>query len=105
MIELLAVGVGACFVGSGALTVAAVQCGPRMAGTGRARAARLHVSAVEEVPVSQETGPLEVLSLYGADTAAMGVTYTYCPREFRVTPHVERDAGGLCCWDCPEGEQ
>lgn len=95
MIDLAYVGVGGCYAVAGALAVAAFKAGPRAAAVS-APAARLHVSAVEEVPVTAGAGDLE--------TADLDLTYVYCPAELRMSAHVELPDGELHCWRCPEGE-
>ncbi|MFM9590789.1 hypothetical protein ACKI16_29805 [Streptomyces scabiei] len=104
MIGLDVIGVAACWAGCGALAVAAHRSPRRAAPGALAPAARLDVSAVEEVPASAGAGALDPACPYGSNTAATGVTYTYCPAELRVSPHSERDDGELWCWGCPEGD-
>jgi hypothetical protein len=97
VIDLLYVGAGGCYAVAGALAVAAVKAGPGpRASAADAPVARLHVSDLEEVPVS--AGPADL------EAAGLDLTYVYCPAEFRVTPHVRVVDEELCCWRCPEGE-
>lgn len=97
MIDLLYVGSGGCFAVAGALAVAAVKAGPGpRASSASAPVARLHVSALEEVPAT--AGPVDL------EAAGLDLTYVYCPAELRVTPHLRLVGGELCCWRCPEGE-
>ncbi|WP_328434506.1 hypothetical protein [Streptomyces sp. NBC_00425] len=101
MDAFVSIGVGACYAGSGALALAALRSGRAGVPAG-APARRLHVSEVEQVPVSPGTGRLEVIDSYAPyDTAE----YHYCPAEFRVTAHAVQADGTLSCWHCePLGE-
>jgi len=90
----LLIGSGGLSVVAGALAVAAVKAGPGPRAAAGAPAARLHVSAVEEVPAMAGTGGLNAADL----------TYAYCPAEFRVAPHQVREDGEVLCWRCPEGD-
>lgn len=93
----LLIGSGGLYAVAGALAVAAVKAGPGpRASVDCAPVARLHVSDLEEVPVS--AGPADL------EAAGLDLTYVYCPAEFRVTPHLTVVDGELCCWRCPEGE-
>ncbi|MYR58866.1 hypothetical protein GTY54_22370 [Streptomyces sp. SID625] len=87
---LLHVGAAACFVGCGALLLAAQRCGRRAAAGDAAGLPRLHVSDVEEVPASPGTGQLE----------AADAEFHCRPDEFRVTAHAVHAGGSRRCLHC-----